>query len=38
MAAVEADVRAALSRVEEPELRRSVADLGMVRDVARKGK
>jgi ATP-binding protein involved in chromosome partitioning len=38
MAVVEADVRAALSRVEEPELRRSVADLGMVRDVARKGK
>ena len=38
MAAVEADVRAALSRVEEPELRRSIADLGMVREVARKGK
>ena len=37
MAAVEADVRAALSGVEEPELRRSVADLGMVRDVARQG-
>ena len=38
MAAVEADVRAALSRVEEPELRRSVTDLGMVREVTRKGK
>ena len=38
MAAVEADVREALSRVEEPELRRSVTDLGMVRDVTRKGK
>jgi len=38
MAAVEADVRTALSRVEEPELRRSVTDLGMVREVSRKGK
>src|SRR5688572_19686638 len=38
MAAVEAEVRAALSRVEEPELRRSVTDLGMVREVVRKGK
>jgi ATP-binding protein involved in chromosome partitioning len=38
MAAVEADVRAALSQVEEPELRRSVTDLGMVREVVRKGK
>jgi ATP-binding protein involved in chromosome partitioning len=38
MAAVEAEVRTALSRVEEPELRRSVTDLGMVREVSRKGK
>jgi ATP-binding protein involved in chromosome partitioning len=38
MAAVEADVRTALSRVEEPELRRSVTDLRMVREVSRKGK
>ena len=38
MAAVEAEVRTALARVEEPELRRSVTDLGMVREVSRKGK
>jgi ATP-binding protein involved in chromosome partitioning len=34
MAALEADVRAALSGVEEPELRRSVTELGMVEQVA----
>jgi ATP-binding protein involved in chromosome partitioning len=34
MAVLEADVRAALSGVEEPELRRPVTELGMVDDVA----
>ncbi|MEX1009625.1 MAG: Mrp/NBP35 family ATP-binding protein [Acidimicrobiia bacterium] len=38
MAALDAEVRAALSEVEEPELRRSVADLGMVHQVAVDGR
>src|SRR5262245_7650561 len=37
MAALEADVRAALAGVEEPELRRSMADLGMVDGVTADG-
>jgi ATP-binding protein involved in chromosome partitioning len=37
MAVVEADVRAALAGVEEPELRRSVTELGMVDAVGVKG-
>jgi ATP-binding protein involved in chromosome partitioning len=37
MTALEADVRAALAGVEEPELRRSVTELGMVESVDTKG-
>jgi ATP-binding protein involved in chromosome partitioning len=38
MTALEADVRAALGGVEEPELRRSVTELGMVDSVETKGR
>jgi ATP-binding protein involved in chromosome partitioning len=32
--ATEAEIRTALSHVQDPELRRSIVDLGMVRDLA----
>jgi len=38
MAGLDADVRAALSGVQEPELRRSVVELGMVDEVAVDGR
>ncbi len=38
MAALEADVRAALAAVEEPELRRSIVELGLVQGVAVDGR